>query len=380
MERLNLSLDIRGRPCLIVGGGEQAARQVDRALRAGARLSVVAPELDESLRQHHGASRFVWHAREFTAADVEGHGLVLAASGCAETDRRVAEAAAAHGALYSDAGAGALPLSAAQAQTANHPATAHRGSVQLVGAGPGDPRLLTVEGQRALEQADIVLHDRLIPQEMLDLAPAHADRVFVGKQRSRHHYRQDELNELMIRLAREGQRVVRLKGGDPFLFGRGGEEAAALAAAGIDCRVIPGVTAGSGCATYAGIPLTHRDHAHACQFITAHDKDGECPHDWAALTRPQQTLVVYMGLLALRSLCPHLIEHGMDPETPAALIEKGTTPEQRVLVGTVSSLPEIAAAHEPESPAVVIIGEVVRLREHLGEAGPPFAYDPPEAG
>ncbi|MEX2575330.1 MAG: uroporphyrinogen-III C-methyltransferase, partial [Halofilum sp. (in: g-proteobacteria)] len=197
-----------------------------------------------------------------------------------------------------------------------------------------------------------------------------AQRIFVGKQRSQHHYRQEELNELMIELAGAGQRVARLKGGDPFMFGRGGEEAAALAAAGVDYCIVPGVTAGSGCTAYAGIPLTHRDHAHACLFITAHDKDGECDHDWATLVQPRQTLVVYMGLLALRGLCPKLVEHGMEPNTPAALIEKGTTPEQRVLVGTVSTLPAIAAEHEPVSPAVVIVGEVVRLRATLGDCSP----------
>lgn len=349
-----------GRHCLVVGGGQSASVQTTAALAAGARVTVVAPEVEPALQQQVADGRVAWHQRAFAPGDLDDVQLVLALSGDADTDDAVARGAAAR----------RIPCSA----SAPEPGTAMRSQkgrprsqVTLVGAGPGDPGLLTLDGLRALEQAEIILHDRLIPQEMLDVAPASAERVFVGKQRSQHHYTQDELNALMVRLAREGKRVVRLKGGDPFVFGRGGEEAAALTEAGIEFRVVPGITAASGCATYAGIPLTHRDHAHACQFITAHDKDGECGHDWAALVRPQQTLVIYMGLLALRGLCPKLVEHGMNPDTPAALIEKGTTPEQRVLVGTVATLPEIAARHEPTSPAVVIVGEVVRLRDTLGD-------------
>jgi uroporphyrin-III C-methyltransferase/precorrin-2 dehydrogenase/sirohydrochlorin ferrochelatase len=358
MARLDVSLDIQGRHCLVVGGGAAASDRTAAALAAGARVTVVAAELDPALRQQVADGRVAWRQRAFAPGDLEDVQLVLALSGDPDADHAVAQAAATC----------RIPCSAPEARMEPQPRSQQRrGQVTLVGAGPGDPGLLTLDGLRALEQAEVILHDRLIPQEMLDVAPAAAERIFVGKQRSQHHYTQDELNALMIRLGREGKRVVRLKGGDPFVFGRGGEEAAALAEAGIDCRVVPGITAASGCATYAGIPLTHRDHAHACQFITAHDRDGLCDHDWAALVRPQQTLVIYMGLLALRGLCPMLVEHGMDPDMPAALIEKGTTPEQRVLVGTIATLPEIAARHEPTSPAVVIVGEVVRLRETLGD-------------
>ncbi len=331
-------------------------------------MTVVAPEIEPALRQRIADGRVVWHQRAFDPSDLAHAQLVLALTDDATADRAVAQAAAECGIPCSAPGLDREPATAA-------PDSARRGQVTLVGAGPGDPGLLTLDGMKALEQAEVILHDRLIPQATLNLAPAAAERKFVGKQRSQHYYSQDELNALMIRLAREGRRVVRLKGGDPFVFGRGGEEVAALADAGVDFRVIPGITAASGCATYAGIPLTHRDHAHACQFITAHDKDGLCGHDWNALVRPQQTLVIYMGLLALRTLCPRLVEHGMDPDTPAALIEKGATPEQRVLVGTVATLPEIAARHEPGSPAVVIVGDVVRLRATLGDVNAATADD-----
>lgn len=362
MERLQVSLDVRDQHCLVVGGGSLAAQRVASAVHAGARVTVLAPALDEAMQPYVASGRIEWHQRAFVPGDAAGFQLVFAASQCARTDSQVAAATAAHGGLCSTE-----DPDPPEGHAADMPRPGLASPVHLVGAGPGDPGLLTVDGLRALQQADVILHDRLVSSEMLDLAPESAERVFVGKQRSHHHYSQDELNTLMVDLARSGKRVVRLKGGDPYMFGRGGEEAGALAEAGVDYCVIPGVTAGSGCATYAGIPLTHRDHAHACQFITAHDKDGECDHDWAALVRPRQTLVVYMGLHALRGLCPKLIEHGMDPGTPAALIEHGTTPEQRVLVGTVSTLPEIAAAQGPSSPAVVIVGEVVRLGETLGD-------------
>ncbi|MFA9460453.1 uroporphyrinogen-III C-methyltransferase [Thiohalorhabdus methylotrophus] len=243
------------------------------------------------------------------------------------------------------------------------------GRVDLVGAGPGDPGLLTVHAVAALQRAEVVLHDRLIPQEVLDLANPAAERVYVGKARSRHHYRQEELNALMIDRARSGHYVVRLKGGDPFVFGRGGEEAEALAAADIPVGVIPGITAAGGCAAYAGIPLTHRDHAYRCQFVTAHRRSGGTELDWAALVQPQQTVVVYMGLHGLDKVCTEMVDAGAPPAMPAALVEQGTLPEQRVVTGTLGDLPERVAGLEIQSPALLIVGEVVRLREAIAPGG-----------
>ncbi|MFP4615108.1 MAG: uroporphyrinogen-III C-methyltransferase [Thiohalorhabdus sp.] len=240
--------------------------------------------------------------------------------------------------------------------------------VDLVGAGPGDPGLLTLHAVAALQRAEVVLHDRLIPQEVLDLANPDAERVYVGKARARHHYKQEELNALMVARAREGRYVVRLKGGDPFVFGRGGEEAEALAAEGIPVRIIPGITAAGGCAAYAGIPLTHRDHAYRCQFVTAHRRNGGTELDWAALVQPQQTVVVYMGLHGLDKVCTEMVEAGAPATMPAALVERGTLAAQRVVTGTLGDLPGRVAGLEIQSPALLIVGEVVRLREAT-EAG-----------
>lgn len=370
-----MRLNLHGQHVLVVGGSALAARVI--ATLSGNRddgpvITVVAPEVNDSLYTELTSGRIHWLQRSFDREDVAHCRLVIAATECPATRAMVRSAAADRGCLFNDAhhdsGDCSLGLRAEDTETPGTPTGDdpwRHASVCLVGAGPGDPGLLTVIGLRALQSADVVLYDRLIAPEMLALAPVSAERIFVGKQRARHHYQQEELNALMIDLARSGRRVVRLKGGDPFVFGRGGEEVIALAEAGIGCRVIPGITAGSGCATYAGIPLTHRDHAHSCQFITAYGKDGESEHEWAALVRARHTLVVYMGLTALEGLCPKLIEHGLSPDTPAALIERGTTPDQRVLTGTVGSLPELALSHELHSPALVIVGEVVRLRDRL---------------
>jgi uroporphyrin-III C-methyltransferase len=243
--------------------------------------------------------------------------------------------------------------------------------VTLVGAGPGDPELLTLKAARVLAAARIVLYDHLVSKEVLRLVPPGADLVYVGKESSHHTLPQGDIVELMLRLARSGRPVVRLKGGDPYTFGRGGEEAQALAEAGVPFEVVPGISAAQGAAACAGIPLTHRDHASSVHFVTGHLRAGArdaVDLDWPALVRPRQTLVVYMGLASLPVLSAQLIHHGMDPRMPAALIERATLPTQRTLVGTLQSLPSLAQLNGIGSPALIVIGSVVDLSRVLAPA------------
>jgi len=239
------------------------------------------------------------------------------------------------------------------------------GCVYLVGGGPGNPELLTLRALRVLQQADVVLYDNLVSPDIVALVPPEASRVYVGKQEGNHALDQHEINALMVRLAREGKRVLRLKGGDPFVFGRGGEEIEALAAHGIPFEVVPGITAASGISSYAGIPLTHRDHAQSCVFATGHRRDGKLDLDWEALARPHQTVVIYMGVHGLARVCAELVAHGLPAGTPAAIVEKGTTAKQRVVPGTLATLAGIAEVANVRPPALIIVGEVVRLRDKL---------------
>lgn len=240
-----------------------------------------------------------------------------------------------------------------------------KGEVYLVGAGPGDPELLTLKALRLMQQADVVIYDRLVSQPIMDLCRRDAEKIYVGKARSNHSVPQEGINALLVNYASQGKRVCRLKGGDPFIFGRGGEEIQELFDAGITFQVVPGITAASGCSAYAGIPLTHRDYAQSVRFLTGHLKEGSPELPWDELVYENQTLVLYMGLVGLENTCQQLIARGQRPNMPVALISKGTTPEQKVVVGTLADIASKVSEHHIQAPTLTIIGEVVSLREQL---------------
>ena len=454
---LPVSLDIKAQPCLVVGGGDIAARKVGMLLRAGAQVSVVSPTLNETLAELNAAGKIQYQSAEFQESDLQGMMLVIAATDNAVVNQQVSDLArqramlvnvvdqpvlcnfilpsivdrspvmvavstggaspvlarllraqletlipASYGRL-ADLGARfreqvkqRLPnttqrrrfweqilqgpvaemvyagrddeanatVQSALDDTANSQTLA-RGEVYLVGAGPGDPDLLTFRALRLMQQADVVLYDRLVTPEILDLVRREAERIYVGTKRAFHAVRQEEINQLLVRLAKEGKRVLRLKGGDPFIFGRGGEEIETLADEGVQFQVVPGITAAAGCASYAGIPLTHRDYSQSVVFVTGHLKDGSVNLDWASIIQPRQTVVIYMGLAGLDQLCNELISHGMPATRLVALVQQGTTRQQRVLVGTLATLPGIVATSEVHAPTLLIIGDVVKLRDKL---------------
>ena len=239
------------------------------------------------------------------------------------------------------------------------------GKVWLIGAGPGDPDLLTVKAARLIAQADALVFDHWVGNGIMDLARPDARRIYAGKEASKHTLPQDSINQLLVELAREGLSVVRLKGGDPFIFGRGGEELETLVASNIPFEVIPGVTAAAGCAAYSGFPLTHRDHAQAVIFVTGHLKDGSVNLDWHALARPRQTVVFYMGIGAAADICRQMINHGLPTTTPAAVVRNGTLPDQKTLLATLGTLPQRIAEARINPPALIVVGSVVNLHEKL---------------
>lgn len=245
------------------------------------------------------------------------------------------------------------------------------GKVYLVGAGPGDPELLTLRAVRLLEQTDVIVYDHLVSSAVLDFVSPQAERIFAGKRRNEHTLRQEQINALLVTLAQQGKHVVRLKGGDPFIFGRGGEELQALAAQGIAFEVVPGITAAAGVSAYAGIPLTHRDFAQRCIFVTGHLKDGTADLDWPALVRTQQTVVIYMGLSGLPDICRQMMAHGAAPTLPIAVVQNGSIATQRVVTGTLHDMPERVTQAQMQSPCLTIIGEVVRLHQTLAWFRPP---------
>ncbi|MEC5077214.1 uroporphyrinogen-III C-methyltransferase [Xanthomonas oryzae] len=365
-----LLADLRGRAVLVVGGGADAERATAQLLQAGALPLVGAPELTAQLRRWAQSGQLRWLEGHFDTAWLalpdQPVWLAIAASESATLNDAIRHAANARRLLTHDA----VPAASATAPV-RPPAprsaigTLAPGSVSLVGAGPGDPGLLTRHALRSLRQAEVVLHDRLVSPQILRLARPGARLIAVGKSAQGHSTPQEQIHALMLEHARAGHRVVRLKGGDSFVFGRGGEELEFLRAHGIGFQVIPGITAAVACAAYAGIPLTHRDHAQSLRLITAHCKDSLDTLDWHALGQERQTLAFYMGVAGLDTIQQRLLQAGRAPSTPFALVENGSRPHQRVITGTLASLATTARHHAVAAPALLILGEVAALAQTL---------------
>lgn len=456
MDYFPIFVKLKDRPCLVVGAGAVAARKIELLCRAGAKITVIAPEINAAvsdLQAHHNLRIC---RKIFTADDADGYTLIVSATDCLETNKLVADAGRQRRIpvnvvdtpelcdfifpaiidrsplLAAVSSGGASPVLArllrskieslipahygrlaqlaekfrnevkqqlgdagkrrifwenvlqgtiaelvfsGQQQAAEEQLLEalqeHRqhiggsGEVYLVGAGPGDPDLLTFRALRLMQQAEVVVYDRLVSPAILDLVRRDAEKIYVGKQRENHSLPQESINELLARLAKQGKRVVRLKGGDPFIFGRGGEEIETLMEQGVHFQVVPGITAASGCASYAGIPLTHREHAQSVTFVTGHLKDGTINLNWQQLAAPNQTIVIYMGLVGFEQICQALIAHGSPANLPVAIIERGTTDRQRVFTGTLETLPGRIAGLDITPPTLIIIGTVVTLHNKL---------------
>lgn len=454
MDIFPISLKLQQQPCLIVGGGHIAYRKAVLLQKAGAVISVVAPEIEASLLEIVQATAGQYVQAPFNSEiPLRSYRLVIAATNDAGVNRQVFEDCEAENVLVNSvddpphcrfmvpaiidrsplvisvASNGTSPVLSRQIRTQLEATIPHgmgklaefsgkwrsavkakitnpderrifwenlyasplkeqvfndnlaeadrlieqalnewqkpKGEVYLVGAGPGDPELLTLKALRLMQQADVVIYDRLVSAPIMDLCRRDAEKIYVGKARSNHAVPQEGINALLVKYASEGKRVCRLKGGDPFIFGRGGEEIEELFAAGVAFQVVPGITAASGCSAYAGIPLTHRDYAQSVRFLTGHLKEGSPELPWNELVYENQTLVLYMGLVGLEKICAQLIEHGQRPDMPVALVSKGTTPEQKVVVGTLQDIASKVDEHHIQAPTLTIIGEVVRLREKL---------------
>nr|WP_276594918.1 uroporphyrinogen-III C-methyltransferase [Xanthomonas campestris] len=366
-----LLADLRGRAVLVVGGGRAAERATASLLQAGALPLVGAPELTPALRGLAQSGQLRWLVGRFDpqwlALPDQLVWLTIAASDVPEVNAALRSAAGAQRLLTHEVApaAAALPPIASEPSPAASRLTLTPGSVALVGAGPGDPGLLTRNAVRALRQAEVILYDRLVSPQILHLAQRTARCIEVGKSAQGHSTRQEQIHALMLEHARAGRRVVRLKGGDPFVFGRGGEELEFLHTHGIGFQVVPGITAAVACAAYAGIPLTHRDHAQSLRLITAHCKDSLDTLDWHALGQERQTLAFYMGVAGLDSIQQRLLQAGRAADTPFALVENGSRPEQRVVTGPLSQLAATARLHAVRSPALLILGDVAALSQSL---------------
>lgn len=454
MDIFPISLKLQQQPCLIVGGGHIAYRKALLLAKAGAKIDVLAPEIDDSLLQLVQQSHGQYVQDVFSSSTALRHyRLVIAATDNNRVNQHVFAACEAENVLVNSvddpphcrfmvpaiidrsplvisvASNGTSPVLSRQIRTQLESSIPHgmgklaefsgqwraavkqkivnpeerrifweelyasplkeqvfndnldaanqsiqqalaewqtpKGEVYLVGAGPGDPELLTLKALRLMQQADVVIYDRLVSAPILELCRRDAEKVYVGKARSNHAVPQEGINALLVKYAQAGKRVCRLKGGDPFIFGRGGEEIQELYEAGVSFQVVPGITAASGCAAYAGIPLTHRDCAQSVRFLTGHLKEGSPELPWSELVYENQTLVLYMGLVGLENICEKLIAHGQRADMPVALISKGTTPEQKVVVGTLANIASKVEQHHIQAPTLTIIGEVVNLREQL---------------
>ena len=456
MSLLPLFIDIKDKPCLIIGGGKIAARKLKMLCKADADSTIIAPLICNEIKELVETHALTCHQREFTDTDINNQRLIIAATNDTSLNKHISELAkqknilvnvaddfkqgdvvlpsvidrdpiqiavttggaspvlarllrrnlerctpSAYGALaslvekYRQQTAETIededsrrrfwedvlqgPISemvlAGKVNTAEE-TLQHKlaskdfsnndsGEVYLVGAGPGDPDLLTFRALRLMQQADAVVYDRLVSDQIMNLVRKDAEKIYAGKQRANHAIQQESINHLLVRLAKEGKRVLRLKGGDPFIFGRGGEEIETLMEEGVHFQVVPGITAAAGCASYSGIPLTHRDHAQACTFVTGHLRDGTVNLNWKMLAHANQTIVFYMGLHGLNIICHELVKHGLSADTPAALISKGTTPDQRVLIGDLTSLPSLVDEQHVQGPTLIIVGSVVSLHNKL---------------